>query len=390
MAGLLEGMIPGIIGAGVGLWQQSREQNWAANQAQLNRDFQAAQAAQANEWNKENWLMQQEYNNPSEMLMRYRAAGISDAQALSMMGNGSTTAGAVQGAPMASGSQSVAPGSAVGAVSSGIGNSMLNAANVINAINEAKGKEIENNYKPFKEEAAIKELYASINKMKADERLTNDEAEKLEKVLPYIEDMTKAELDTMKQTLSNLQVTFENLILEGQEKEQNIVYLNAKTLTELYNQHLIEAKTYEAITSGALNEERIATEESNQVKNYAEAAEARSRIPVNEETARKLRAEIVGIELDNAWKENGFNPNAKGVAGVVNYLQTIGFKSPLFGALSEIINTSYLSDAFNAVKNGIFGKRSRNSLRNYSLQLGNPHTPINGRQASGYWQYGTY
>lgn len=390
MAGLLEGMIPGVISAGVGLWQQSREQNWAANQAELNRQFQAEQAAQANEWNKENWLMQQEYNSPSEMLMRYRAAGISDAQALNMMGNGSTTAGAVQGAPMASGSQAVAPGSAVGAVSSGIGNSMLNAANVMKTVQEAKGQEIENKYKPFKEEAAVKQLYASIDKMKAEERLTNDEADKLEKVLPYVEDMTKIELDTMEQTLSNLQVTFENLILEGVEKEQNIVYLDAKTLTELHNQRLIDAKTYESITAGALNEERIATEESTQAKNYAEAAESRSRIPVNIETANKLREEIIGLKFDNAWKEAGFNPNAKGVAGVVNYLQSTGIKNPMFGVLSDIINTSYLADAYNGVKNIIFGKHSRNSLRNYSLQLQNPHTAINGRQAGGYYKYGTY
>lgn len=316
---LLSSMLPNVVSTIGGLWQQEREQNWAANEAQKNRDFQARQAAQLNDWNRENWRMQNEYNTPDAMLQRYRAAGISDAQALQMMGQGSTQAGQIQSSVAAQGSQATAPGSAVNAVSNSLNSAAVNAANVRNLMATAEGQEIDNKYKPIRNEKDIELLENKILEAFSISDKNSADAEQVRQMLPLLKGQTRAEMSAIYMGIQKASQELQNLIREG-----NI--LDIEALNKLVERGVLQADIYEKLTAAGLNIEQAATQESVRASNYASAnasnaaaSESLSRIPVNNATAMEIWTNVVDNCIDLSWKEAGFRPDAKGVAAWTSY-----------------------------------------------------------------------
>ena len=56
--------------------QQRAEQNWAAQQAQINRDFQREERELTQQWNLEQWQREMDYNSPQNQLDLAMKAGI--------------------------------------------------------------------------------------------------------------------------------------------------------------------------------------------------------------------------------------------------------------------------------------------------------------------------
>lgn len=134
--------------------QQQAEQSWAANQAQLNRDFQHQERLESQAFNKEMWNLNNEYNSPAEQIKRAQAAGINVNSVVAGMRGSSSQP--VTTSPM-SGSMASSPGSIANSI-------MTNDAVVANLLAQTRNTEAD---------TANKSYELTWNKLSEPERLVN-------------------------------------------------------------------------------------------------------------------------------------------------------------------------------------------------------------------------
>lgn len=117
--------------ANVALSRENRD--WQTKENQLNRDFTSSQNQMSRDWQEKMWNAQNQYNTPSAMMDRYRAAGLNPF----LLGGNSPTVGAA-GSP---GSPSQGSPSMVGAPNSATVQSLPfgNALSMVGQLIQAKG-----------------------------------------------------------------------------------------------------------------------------------------------------------------------------------------------------------------------------------------------------------
>lgn len=182
--------------------QLRAEQNWAANQAQINRDFQREERELTQQWNLEQWQREMDYNSPQNQLDLAMKAGINPND---VIGNGAgfVATNAPETSPM-SGNMAGSPGS----IASGLllhdpqTANLLASARKANA--EAVGQEIENSYAPEVNELVIKKAKAEIDKIGADKGFTDEQTRQMKELFDILKGKNEEELKQLKQETLNL------------------------------------------------------------------------------------------------------------------------------------------------------------------------------------------
>ena len=316
------GSLLGSVGSGImSIIQPNREQNFNAEQAEINRSFQSAEAQRARDYNTEMWNAQNEYNTPEAQLERLLSTGMNPATAVGMLsGNGNGNSQLASSGAQAAGSQASATGSAVNAVGNAAANAVGNAANVMKTMQEAKGLEIDNKYKPIKNDKDIELVTNQILETFASKEEKDANAEQIRQMLPLLKGKSRAEISNLWAATGKVQQEINNLITENG-------LLNMQTLTEMYKQNQISADTWESLTRGGLNLEQAATEASVRAKNYAEAEQASTQADVNRQQVFRIFEEsFIGL-YDIALRESGYIPGLNGNAQLFNISDSV-YTSP--------------------------------------------------------------
>lgn len=197
--------------------QLKSEQNWASNQAQINRDFQREERELTQQWELEQWQREMDYNSPANQIKLAMEAGINPNSIVDAGGNFSPTS-APSSSPM-SGSMASSPAS--------LANSLLlhdpHTANLIantRKVNaEAEGKELENSYAPQLNETMIAKARAEIDEIASKKGFTDEQTRQLKDLFPLLKGKNEQELKKLQQETSNM---FEQLkLIQAQARSAN-------------------------------------------------------------------------------------------------------------------------------------------------------------------------
>jgi hypothetical protein len=250
-----------VIGGAIGL----------ANTA-LQHKYNKKLATYQNDINIQNWNMQNEYNTPAAQRKRLEEAGLNPAQ---MYGGGSTSAGNAQSLP------------AYQQAGVDIGQNMLSgmqmaqmAANIRNTNADAKGKEIENQYKDEYWRQSIGSLIDDRNIKQVNYKQFLADYENRE--LKY--DALRVQIDQARATVNNID---EDTLNKRQQRR------NMEIQEALDTFNLIVLKPREA---------KIADYQADSLK---------ADIAVKTATEAKIKADTVYEEWRNQFiKDNGYEPSA--------------------------------------------------------------------------------
>lgn len=220
----------GLLGSGFdylfGSAQQKRQNEFNAEQAQLNRDFQTSEREASQQWNLEQWQRENEYNSPVQQMARMKEAGINPNVAIGQLANSGS--GSVRTSP-----QSGASASSVGMFSSGFGQAFqrYNQTRLINSQidktnAETQGLGIDNSNKQRQYDDAHEEsvkqrdnLDKLSRKYGLEADLTDISLSMTKQELQFQTDAFKTKLDQLEQDLKNSQEQGK-LITEQVETEQ--------------------------------------------------------------------------------------------------------------------------------------------------------------------------
>lgn len=215
--------------------------------AQMTNRNNLALAKQQNDWNVEMWNKQNEYNSPSAQLQRYREAGINplfasidggQAQQL----NSANLANQVPGTydPNYKVNKRNMEIAAAGQVLEGLNNIMSYqvqaqqlrndsvrlqyqgqdiASTVAQRAAQTRGQNITNSNMQRQFDDAHNSAIESINNLKANNRLTTDQAETLEKALPFVEKLNRKQLAKLDQEIKGLKLDNEGKVSDNAIKQ---------------------------------------------------------------------------------------------------------------------------------------------------------------------------
>lgn len=223
----------GLLGSGFdylfGSAQQKRQNEFNAEQAQLNRDFQTSEREASQQWNLEQWQRENEYNSPVQQMARMKEAGINPNVAIGQLANNGS--GSVRTSP-----QSGASASSVGMFSSGFGQAFqrYNESRLINSQidktdAETQGLGIDNSNKQRQYDDAHEEsvkqrdnLDKLSRKYGLEADLTDVNLSMTRQELQFQTDAYKTKLAQLEQDLKNSQDmgTYINEQIETEEAKQ--------------------------------------------------------------------------------------------------------------------------------------------------------------------------
>lgn len=225
--------------------QQSREMEWNAEQAQINRDYQTSEREAAQQWNLEQWNRENEYNSPAAQLQRAAEAGMNP-----NMLYGSATGAQAQSGQVRTEGQSGSQANSVGSIAGDISRNLANSVNTMwqnlaaqqdvvgkEKDNELKGKELgifDENWQLTKDDinSRIEAAKADAKDKEAAAKLKGQEFAFLENMNPiqlqtanmmYLR--TKADVDHINQQIENLKKQYDltdEQIKESQARQSNI------------------------------------------------------------------------------------------------------------------------------------------------------------------------
>lgn len=187
--------IGSILGAGIGAYadykinQQNNQFN--AQQAAINRQFQTEEREAAQEWNYSMWQEQNEYNSPEQQYRRLIAAGMNPSTALQMLSQTGNTAGSVAISPQPG---SVASAAGVAQPGSLIALAAKNAAETSLIKGETDSVAIENFWKPQEKRRILANLEAENKEILSRTNLNDKQAEQVEKLTPNLVKRSQLEL----------------------------------------------------------------------------------------------------------------------------------------------------------------------------------------------------
>ena len=143
-------------------------------QSERQRDWNEQQAAQANQWNIENWQRQNAYNDPAAQMQRLRNAGINPALAFAS-GQVDNTASTPADAQMA---HEWSPYQIDPATASVIDRNKAEAENLRSQIpvNKQKVNELKENANKIKQEAALLGISVEIGEMTKEGKIAAENA----------------------------------------------------------------------------------------------------------------------------------------------------------------------------------------------------------------------
>lgn len=209
--------------------QQQLEQEFAAEQALLNREFQTNEREATQAWNLAQWNRENEYNTPEAQMKRMVAAGINPNIAAQAIGGNATSPGQVRTSPQA-GSMATSPGSVAGTVGSimanGTNDMFASILDVANSVEEYYEKNYRNQKLPEFVEKELQQLDAVIGLAGAQKVQVIETANNIRQLTPfqvenYIWEINKmaAEVNLVHQQQANLEQE-EKLLQEQTETEQ--------------------------------------------------------------------------------------------------------------------------------------------------------------------------
>lgn len=184
-----------IVGAGIGAYadyrinQQNNEFN--AQQAAINRQFQTEEREAAQEWNYSMWQEQNEYNSPEQQYRRLLAAGMNPSTALQMLSQTGNTAGSVATTPQPG---SVASAAGVAQPGSLIALAAKNAAETSLIKGETDSVAIENLWKPKEKAQIFRNLEAENKEIVSRTNLNDKQAYQVEQLTPALVKKSRLEL----------------------------------------------------------------------------------------------------------------------------------------------------------------------------------------------------
>lgn len=187
--------------------QLEDEQNFNAEQAQINRDFQREERLQTQQFNLDMWNKNNEYNSPAAQLERAKAAGINPNTAVESLTRSASNP--VTSSPM-SGSAAASPGSLASAM-------LLQSAQIANLNAQTRKANTEAN---------INEQEYAYNNVTFSERVNS---------LKYANNETKARLNKIVADTKLQEQLYEFLSHKNEEELNQLRLLCDKTTEEIRN-----------------------------------------------------------------------------------------------------------------------------------------------------------
>lgn len=207
--------IGSIVGAGIGAYadykinQQNNQFN--AQQAAINRQFQTEEREAAQEWNYSMWQEQNEYNSPEQQYNRLIAAGMNPSTALQMLSQTGNTAGSVATTPQPG---SVASAAGVAQPGSMIALAAKNAAETSLIKGETESVAIENLWKPKEKARILANLEAENKEIISRTNLNDKQAEQVEKLTPNLVKRSQLELRQLRISIRETKIKCDKLDAE--------------------------------------------------------------------------------------------------------------------------------------------------------------------------------
>lgn len=204
--------------------QLTQEQQFNADQAQLNREFQRDERHAAQEWNTEMWNLNNEYNSPAEQLKRAQAAGINPNALFANGVDGAGSASAVQTSPM-SGTPTAGTPSIANAILThdALLQQMMAQTELINA--QADSQKYDLTWNKLTEDERYRNLVAQSDKIFSDIGMNDFNKEQQKALLRFTAAKTDAEIKVMSEQLNLLRNQSLDL-LKGIEVKDSQIRLN--------------------------------------------------------------------------------------------------------------------------------------------------------------------
>lgn len=181
--------------------QQEREQQFNAEQALLNREWQTSEREAQNQWNLDQWHRNNEYNSLSAQIERALAAGVNPN---AVIGNGAGVASSpAQGSSIGSGAQAQT-GSIAGNLLEAYSNVGPRTAEALQGVANSIGTNIDNRTRDWLNRKRGAEIQANINNMVKDGIIKENEAKIIEKNLSWIDRINDASLTKLYNEASDL------------------------------------------------------------------------------------------------------------------------------------------------------------------------------------------
>lgn len=283
------GILSTLLGNHAAKKQQQREQQWASEQADKANAFTNQQREAQNQWNLDMWNRQNEYNDPSAQMERMTNAGINpQAAAQGIAGAGSTADGA---STASNGAGQMAQASSIAAsLGQNIGDLMNDFYQRRKVEADAKGQEIDNDWKPTINETTIRQMEADIDEKVSKKELNEAEAQQCKELLPLLKDKTAAETEQVWVAIDKLMsdIDVNNKEMEKMDKEME------KMDSDI-----------------AVNESTIALNSAKATEAYANAGKA-----VQDTKNASIEESI--LQFEAGMREAGIDPKAKPVQNLIN------------------------------------------------------------------------
>lgn len=219
------------LGALAGYFQNKADQKFNAEQAQLNRDWQAEQNQIAYEQNLAQWNRENEYNSPEAQVQRLIDAGINP-NAISGDVSGNLAGGSPQ-MQTGSGSQASAPGSYAGQLAQTLGNSVNTMWQNELLRKQVEGQGIDNSYKAQLNEVQVDKVKAETDKLIRDAEVSEEEKYRLRAATNQLLLMTPEQVNALNVSIEEAKQRIENMRSEKKVLDANADKIAAETeLTE--------------------------------------------------------------------------------------------------------------------------------------------------------------
>ena len=270
MVNLGSDMTGGIMSAILTKQQNEKQREWSSAEAAAQRDWQADQNRIAmdyntkerlgsQEWNKEMWNLNNEYNSPDQQMQRMMSAGINPNNAAMAIAGSSVSASPASTSPAsinpASGASAAMPpqyneveafGSMLNATANykaQLAQAKLSDAMASKTEEETKGLIIDNHFKPFEKSTDIEQAKQKIALMVKEGELTDAQATQILELLPFTEGRELAQIEELFASASQKAAEVEKI-------EKDIQYYDALIETEQHKRKQLDAAAYEAYMAG--------------------------------------------------------------------------------------------------------------------------------------------
>ena len=181
--------------------QQEREQQFNAEQALLNREWQTSEREAQNQWNLDQWNRTNEYNSLSAQIERALAAGVNPN---AVIGNGAGVASSpAQASNIGSGAQANTS-SIAGNILDAYSNLGPRAAETMQGVASAVGTSIDNRTRDWLNRKKAAQIDANIDNMVKDGILKSEEAQLIRKNASWIDRINEANMEKIYTECANL------------------------------------------------------------------------------------------------------------------------------------------------------------------------------------------